>query len=156
MKGQYLRVEATLTNEKLKFDCRVESRPPITVDYVPPAGDGQGVTSLELLLISLATCFGSSVKVLLSGPMGRRVQSLHVWAEGARTDTHPTVFQSIRVHLSVAADALRGSELPGIAAQAERICPVYAMLKQAVPITIDCHLGVAGPAARAGDRHEVA
>jgi putative redox protein len=107
------------------------------VDYTPPAGDGEGITSLELLLMSLATCYGSSLKVILSGPMKRHVQALHIKAEGERAQTHPTLFQSISLHVALVADGIDTESIKAVAARAEQICPVYAMLKNSVPIAVD-------------------
>jgi putative redox protein len=140
MIGGHLVAEVTLVNERLKFECVAESRPTVVVDYTPPAGDGEGITSLELLLMSLATCFGSSLKVILSGPMKRHVQSLHIKAEGDRAQTHPTLFQSISLHVDLVADGLDPETMKSVQSRAEQICPVYAMLKDSVPIAVDYRL----------------
>ncbi len=136
MNGGHLSAEVTLINERLKFECTVENRPAVIVDYTPPAGDGEGITSLELLLISLATCFGSSLKVVLSHAMKRTVQSLHIKAEGDRAETHPTLFQSISLLVDLQLEQVDTETLQLVTAKAEQICPVYCMLKGTVPISI--------------------
>lgn len=140
MHGRHLSGEAFLVGDKLKFECTVENRPTVVVDYVPPAGDGEGIMSLELLLLSLATCFGSAIKVLVSSNPRRHVQSLHVKVEGERRETHPTVFESISLHVAIAAIGLDSATLDALVAKAEQICPVYAMLRTGVPISLDCQL----------------
>lgn len=136
MPASHLSAEVTLVNEKLKFECRVENRPAVVVDYVPPAGDGEGITSLELLLMSLATCYGSALKVILSGPMKCRVTGLRIRAEGVRAQTHPTVFQAITLSVNLSATGIEEGAVKLLTAQAERICPMYVMLKDSVPITL--------------------
>ena len=136
MQGRHLSANITLINEKLKFECRVENRPAVVVDYVPPAGDGEGITSLELLLMSLATCYGSALKVILSGPMKCRVRALQITAEGERAQTHPTVFQTITLHVNLSAEGIEDGAVELLTTQAERICPMYVMLKDSVPITL--------------------
>ena len=136
MQGRHLSADITLINEKLKFECRVENRPAVVVDYVPPAGDGEGITSLELLLMSLATCYGSALKVILSGPMKCHVTALQIRAEGERAQTHPTVFQTITLHVNLSAEGIEDGAVELLATQAERICPMYVMLKDSVPITL--------------------
>ncbi len=101
MNGKHLTGEAVLINDKLKFECRAPGRPPVIADYVPPAGDGEGIMSLELLLLSLASCFGSSVKVLVNGHLKKSVKSLRVRAEGTRRETHPTVFETVSLPVTL-------------------------------------------------------
>ena len=63
--GEQLAVKASLVNEKVKFSIVAGSNQEIFADYHPPLGDDQGYTGLELLLVSLAACSGTSVLALL-------------------------------------------------------------------------------------------
>ncbi len=92
--GDQLKVTVSSTNQKLGYTGELRSLPPITIDYIPPLGDGQGYLPLELLLMSLASCSGGVVGLLLR-KMGKTVAGIKVNAKGSRRDRHPTSFQSI-------------------------------------------------------------
>lgn len=64
-KSKELRTKATLINGKLNFEGIVNGNQSISVDYTPPLGDNLGYTSLELLLLSLSSCAGSAMLVIL-------------------------------------------------------------------------------------------
>lgn len=107
----------------------------VTTDYpLKPDDVGVGQRPLELLLASLASCAGGALMALLRRG-GHCVAGLTVRARGRRRSEHPTVFTEIALEFvvcgtldeSVVADALEQSEA--------RICPVWAMLKPATPIT---------------------
>lgn len=124
-----------LVNKKLKFEVRAEGRDSFHVDYVPPKGDGEGYTSLELLLVSLGTCLGSALRVMIPSKLGSEVQSLSIKASGIRKDTMPTSFFSIELELSLRAPgADRGAVEAIIAAAEARVCPVFDMVKGNVKI----------------------
>lgn len=67
---EQLEVTVNLSNQKAKFTGVSRSNPPITFDYDPPPGDGQGYTGLEMLLMSLAACSGTSIVALLRNMVG--------------------------------------------------------------------------------------
>jgi len=48
-----LKTSVVLLNKKAKFSCSADNKPEIIIDYTPPVGDGEGYTSLELLLLEL-------------------------------------------------------------------------------------------------------
>ena len=64
-KSKTLRASVTLLNEKLHFKGKVDANEPGSIDYTPPLGDNMGYTSLELFLLSLSSCAGSAILVLL-------------------------------------------------------------------------------------------
>jgi putative redox protein len=107
----------------------------VTTDYpLKPDESGGGQRPLELLLASLASCAGGALMVLLRRG-GHPVTGLSVRARGQRRSEHPTVFTEIALEFAV-----RGSLDPSVVAEAlrdseARICPVWAMLKPATPIT---------------------
>ena len=71
-KSKELCTSINLINDKLHFMGAVEGNPPVSIDYTPPLGDNLGYTSLELLLLSLSSCIGSSLLVFL-----RRMRKNH-------------------------------------------------------------------------------
>ncbi len=107
----------------------------LTLDYpFPPGHVAEGPTPLQMILISLAVCSGSTVALVL-GKMKQPLKGLEVKAHGLRSDAHPTVLTEISLEFVV-----RG---PGVEAKAveqalttaeEQLCPVWAMLKPGTPI----------------------
>lgn len=57
-----------LTHDRVQFRGVSPANPdrPIAFDFAPPLGDGQGYNGLELLLMSLAGCSGTTVAPLLT------------------------------------------------------------------------------------------
>ena len=134
MKTHQLEGSVKSINDKVRFECSVEVQPPIFVDYIPPFGGGEGYTSLELLLLSLATCFGSSIKFLLARKPQVKVASFEVHASGLRRTDHPTSFSKIILQVKLQATELPSDSLEEVLRQAEAICPVWDMLKNNVEI----------------------
>ena len=138
MDGKYLEASARLINQKVKFGCQVEGKSPIIVDYIPPYGDGEGYTSLELLLLSLSSCFGSTLKIMLNGHLKQEVKALSVQANGIRREEHPTCFESITLKLEIDAPGLEAEALEKTIQRAkDTLCPVWGMLKNNVDIHTD-------------------
>ena len=129
--------EVALINDKLKFSCTVPERPPVTVDYAPPLGDGEGIMSLELFLMSLSTCFGSTLKYLITNRLQKEVNALSITVSGTRRKDHPTSFETVRLEVHLDAPGVAGDALTEVTATARKICPVAAMLNDTVEVTIE-------------------
>jgi putative redox protein len=126
---------ATLTNQKLQFKGNAADNPPINIDYVPPLGDGEGYMPLQLLLISLASCSGSTVATLLR-KMNKDVSGLQVTANGERRTEHPTGFKTIQLSFAVKSRDIDEADMnKAIQLSEQTFCPVWAMLKNNVEIT---------------------
>jgi putative redox protein len=124
----------TLTNAKVQFIGKTRSNPAVVMDYFPPIGDGQGYTGLELLLVSLAGCVGTSVVGILR-KMKKTITGFKVNAQGIRRQQHPTSFQKIFLEFVVdSPDAQEADVQKAIRLSEESICPVWAMLKNNVEV----------------------
>ena len=124
-----LSMTVELVNDKVRFSGSTRGLPPVSADYFPPLGDGQGYTGLELLLLSLAACSGTAILPLLRR-MGKTVAGLKVSAAGKRRDRHPTSFERIDIEFLLASPDAVLADLQKAVAMAEgTICPVWAMLK---------------------------
>ncbi len=133
--GEQLQASVKLINDKVQFSGQAGSNPAIQIDYVPPLGDGDGYTPLELVLVSLSACSGSTVASLLRR-MGKTVCGLQVTARGVRRDAHPTGFESIVLEFTLdSGDALEADLGKAIQLSEQTYCPVWAMLKDNVEIT---------------------
>lgn len=121
--------------QKLHFTGRAEFAHDVPVDHAPPLGEGQGISPMEVLLMSLAGCSGQTVMSLLE-KMRQDVRAFSVTASGAKRDDHPRVFTEIRLEFRVGGTALdRGLVDKAVRLTEEKYCPVWAMLKGNVPIT---------------------
>ena len=133
--GERLEARAELTNEKVRFKVVTGSRPELICDYAPPLGDGQGYTGLELLLMSLCACSGTSVAALLR-QMKKRIDKFEVRGSGIRRDEHPTAFKTISLEFILNSEDVREPDIQkAIQLSQESICPVWALLKNNVEIT---------------------
>src|SRR5512136_568592 len=91
----------------------------VPIDYFPPMGEDDGFTSLELLLISLASCSGHTVQFLL-GRMGKTLEKLDVQVVGnRRTDAHPTVVSDAELQFTLKGDGLDAVSVEKAIAMAE-------------------------------------
>ncbi len=134
MAGQ-LEVTVHSTNQKLGYTTALRSLPAITIDYVPPLGDGKGYTPLEMLLMSLGACSGGTLGLLLR-KMGRTVSGIKVNVKGTRREQHPTSFQSILLEFIVMSAEVKDADIQNSIKLAEKsVCPVWAMVKGNTEIT---------------------
>lgn len=131
----YLEVTVDSTNQKLGYTGSLRSMPPISIDYVPPLGDGQGYLPLELLLMSLGACSGGVIGMLLR-KSGKTVSTIKVNVKGTRREQHPTSFQSILLEFIItSADVNNEDVQKAIRLAEESVCPVWAMVKGNAEIT---------------------
>lgn len=132
--AEQLEVTVNLTNRKVQFTGISRSNPAVVFDYNPPLGDGQGYTGLEMLLMSLAACSGTSVVALLR-KMGKTVSGFKVIARGIRRDEHPTSFEKIFLLFMVNSENTEDADMQkAIRLSEETVCPVWAMVKGNVEI----------------------
>ncbi len=140
MSANSLKAEIQLINQKAKFQCSVAGKAAIITDYIPPQGDNEGHTSLELLLLSFTTCVASTVKFLVNGKLKKEVNDLKVQAVGVRKDEHPTGFKSIKLEMNIKGSDITTTDLDNIIQQAKSYSPVWAMLENSADIKINYQL----------------
>ncbi len=132
-----LEVSLNNLNDKLHFNGVSGKNEPISIDYIPPLGDGLGYTSLELLLLSLSSCVASTILAFLR-KMGKTITGTNVSAIGNRKTEHPTGFESIKIELNIQSNDLTNNEMDKVIQQSEELyCPVWSMLKGNVDIVVD-------------------
>jgi putative redox protein len=133
--GERLDARAELTNDKVQFRVVTGNRPELICDYAPPLGDGQGYTGLELLLMSLCVCSGTSIMALLR-QMKKRIDRFEVKGSGIRRTEHPTAFESISLEFILTSGDTQEPDIQkAIQLSRESICPVWSLLKNNVTIT---------------------
>jgi putative redox protein len=135
-KSKELNASITLINEKLHFVASVDNNEPISIDYTPPFGDNLGYTSLELLLLSLSSCVGSSVLLFLR-KMRKTITGFEIHSKGLRREEHPTCFKTIILTIDLKSTDTTEDDLKKVLSLSEETyCPVWAMLKGNVEIEI--------------------
>ncbi len=132
--AEEVEVTVNLTNQKVQFTGVAGSNPAITCDCKPPIGDGAGYTGLELLLVSLAACSGTSVVHVLR-KMRKSISRFEIRAKGIRREQHPTCFDKIDIEFVLhSPDAEDADIQKAIQLSEETYCPVWAMLKNNVEV----------------------
>jgi putative redox protein len=135
-KSKELNTSLKLINDKLHFEGHVGENLPISIDYTPPLGDNLGYTSLELLLLSLSSCLGSSILTFLR-KMQKNIRSFEIQSKGIRRESHPTGFKTIYIEISIGSSDITEDDMNKVIKLSEdTYCPVYAMLKGNVEIEI--------------------
>ena len=139
-KSKELNTSISLINDKLHFKATVEENEPVSIDYTPPLGDNLGYTSLELLLLSLSSCVGSSVLTFLR-KMRKSVTACEIHARGIRREEHPTCFKTIYLTVNlISIDASEEDFKKVLKLSEETYCPVWALLKGNVEIEVKCNI----------------
>jgi putative redox protein len=126
-KSKELKTTIQLVNEKLHFKGEVAGNQSISIDYTPPLGDNLGYTSLELFLLSLSSCAGSAILVVLR-KMNKSISSLEIASVGVRKQEHPTGFKSITLNINLKSADVTSSDMERALQLMESICPVLSML----------------------------
>jgi putative redox protein len=139
-KSKELNSAIVLINEKLQFEASVEGNVPISIDYTPPLGDNLGYTSLELLLLSLSSCVGSSVLTFLR-KMRKTISGCEIQTRGIRREEHPTCFKTIYLKVILTSPDTSDEDFNKVLKLSEETyCPVWAMLKGNVEIEVECKI----------------
>lgn len=133
-KSKELNATIYLVNQRLQFKGQVSGHEPVSIDYTPPLGDNLGYTSLELLLLSLSSCVGSALLVVLR-KMQKSIIFFEIAAKGWRKQEHPTGFRSIRLDVKVQSPDITVDELKKAGELIEGLCPVLDMVKGNVEIS---------------------
>ncbi len=135
-KAEKLEVSLSLLNNKLHFEGGCNDNQPISIDYIPPLGDNLGYTSLELLLLSLSSCIGSTLLIFLR-KMNKNISDMNIIATGKRKKEHPTGFEVINIELNIQSVDLVNSDIDKVLKLSEEsYCPVWSMLKGNVEINV--------------------
>ncbi|MDD4494944.1 MAG: OsmC family protein [Eubacteriales bacterium] len=128
---------AELINDKVKFSAVSRDNDEIIIDYVKPFGGGEGYTSLELFLLSLATCSGTSITFMLR-KMHKDVTGLKITIYGERRAEHPTYFKSILMRIELKSRDVETPDIEkAIKISEDSICPVWNMVKNNVEISCE-------------------
>ena len=139
----FLECAVELVNNKLGFKGTAGDNPPITLDYVPPLGDGQGYMPMQLLLMSLASCSGSTIVSILRKKR-KTVTSFNARAKGYRREQHPTSFHKIELFFELVSPDAQDSDITrAIQLTEEAFCPVWDNLRGNCEVSTEYRIIVA-------------
>lgn len=129
-----LEARVRLVNDKLHFEGNSGNNEPVQIDYVSPLGDNEGYMSLQLFLLSLASCAGSSVLTFLR-KMKKNIMGCEIKATGKRFSQHPTSFEKITLEFILKSPDVLPEDVEKVIALSEATyCPVWAMIKGNVDV----------------------
>lgn len=132
--GHGSQVNVKLVNGRVKFECAAGDHPPVVTDYAPPLGDGEGYLPLQLFLMSLATCAGGTVALLIR-KFRKDLQGLSISMHGTQSEERPNAFTRIDMEFAViSADATEDDVKLAISKTEEKYCPVWAMIRGSVEV----------------------
>jgi uncharacterized OsmC-like protein len=117
------------------FEGLVEGNSPISIDYIPPFGDNLGYTSLELMLLSLSSCIGTALLVML-GRQGKIIQHFTINSEGTRRQTHPSSLEEVHLNVEIKVADLTNEEMEKTISMIKGACPVWDMIKERTSVII--------------------
>lgn len=129
-----LYVDFKLANQKVQFTAVSRTNPDrsVTMDYVPPLGDGQGFAGLELLLMSFSGCVSTAVVGLLRRS-GKNIIAYEGTATGIRQE-NPLALKKIVFEIKVQSDNATAEDMDKILGVASNISPVWLAIKNNVEI----------------------
>ncbi len=137
MDKDYLEISLHTVNDKVKFVSNSRDNPEISIDYFPPIGTGEGYTSLELMIISFSSCISSTLLTILRALMHKNVASLKINAKGFLRDQHPKALSHIQLEMTFESQDVEEADVKkALALAEEKLCPVWAMLKGNVEISV--------------------
>ena len=127
-KSKALEASIRLLNEKLHFEGKVDGNESISIDYTIPLGDNLGYTSLELFLLSLSSCAGTAILVLLR-KMNKQIDQFVLFSVivGNRKENHPTGFAAIEMQVRLKSKDVNLIDVERVLEKLDAICPVLSM-----------------------------
>ena len=138
-KSKELKTSIRLLNEKLHFEGNVDGNAPVSIDYTPPLGDNLGYTSLELFLLSLSSCAGSAILVILR-KMKKNIDFFEINSTGYRNEEHPTGFHTIGMQVNLKSDNVNSEDMTKATNVIKSVCPVLSMLDSNIKVIFDYNI----------------
>lgn len=133
-------IKLELINEKVKFlgISNTNQDVPITIDYLPPIGDGEGFLGLELLVMSFAGCVSTGIVAILR-KMGRSIAGYKMNITGIKKE-NPLSLEKIYFEITVDSIDTTLDDLKKVVEKAEEISPVWLAVKNNVEVEWQCKL----------------
>lgn len=136
MDASALETVVTLKNQKVLFEGVSATNPgrPVQIDYLPPAGDGEGFRGLELLLLAFGGCVSTCIVFLLRRS-GKKVESYSMRAAGEKREK-PLSLAKIRVEVELDSPDTSEAELAAFVETAKSLSPVWLAIAGNVQVEV--------------------
>lgn len=136
MQDPAFEIIVSLMNQKVQFQAVSHDNPdrPVTFDYIPPHGDGQGYKGLELLLMSFSGCVSTAIVFLLR-KAGRTITSYQMEVEGIRRE-NPLSLQKIRAHIKIKSSNIEDADMQDAIKKASQMSPVWISLNPNIEVDL--------------------
>jgi len=132
-----LNVKLQTIDEKAMFSATARDNPEIILDYFPPVGTGKGYTSLELFMISFASCVSTTLLSLLRYRKRKQVDGVVADVQVTVREEHPKALKHILLNLTLKSKELSEAEvLDMLKVAEEQVCPVWSMIKGNVDVDV--------------------
>jgi uncharacterized OsmC-like protein len=127
-------INLVLVDQKVKFEAySVSNREyPITFDYLPPLGEGQGILGLEGLVMSFAGCVSTAVVALLRRT-GKTISGYQMNACGIKREK-PLMLEKISFEVTLESCDISSEEVQSAMTDAAEISPVWIAIKNNVEV----------------------
>jgi len=137
-----LMVNLQSIDDKAMYSATARENPAIVIDYFPPVGTGKGYTSLELLMASFASCVSTTLLSVLRYKKKKVVSDISAEVEGTVREVHPKALEHILLRLKIKAKDLTETEVrETLIVLEEKLCPVWAMMKGNVSVSVEVEIG---------------
>ncbi|MDH7478991.1 MAG: OsmC family protein [Syntrophomonadaceae bacterium] len=127
-------INLELINQKVKFIVlsKTNQETPITIDFSPPLGDGEGFLALDLLVMSFAGCVSTGIVALLRR-MGKNISAYRMNVTGIKRES-PLSLEKIFFEIIINSTDISEQELQNVVKKAEEISPVWIAIKNNVEV----------------------
>jgi putative redox protein len=127
-------VEISLADQKVKLNGVSEANPrqPLTFDYSPPIGSGEGFAGLELLVMSFAGCVSTALLFLMK-KSGANIQDFKAHVHGFRREK-PLSLEKIIYEAEITSDNAQDSDIQAALEKARTMSPVWLSLSDQVVV----------------------
>lgn len=115
--------------KELQFEAEDEKGHKIIVDTAKENGGlDEGITPLQLLLVSLAGCMAMDI-VAMMRKKGNRIDKFGMTLDGERTNQHPKRYAKITYHIKCEGDYKREDLVRAYELSRDKYCSVLATVK---------------------------
>ena len=107
-------INLELINQKVKFIVlsKTNQETPITIDFSPPLGDGEGFLALDLLVMSFAGCISTGIVALLR-KMGKNISAYRMNVTGIKRES-PLSLEKIFFEIIIDSTDISEQELQNV------------------------------------------
>ena len=133
-------IEISLVDDKVKLQGVSATNPaqPITFDYIPPIGSGEGFAGLELLTACFAGCVSTAVLFLLRRG-GAEVKEYKAYVSGFRRE-NPLALSNIIYKAELISPNTSKEQITAVLEKARTMSPVWNSLNPDIVVEATCIL----------------